>query len=73
MTDMMGDFLLRIGAMTQQQIDDVLRTQREGDGRRFGEIAVARGYLHEDSLKRFVEYLEKRKGNPDDTRDLISR
>jgi hypothetical protein len=54
-----GEFLVEIGRMTPDQVEEVLRTQREGDKRPFGEIALALGFVDDDSLKRFVDYLER--------------
>ncbi len=62
MAERIGDFLVRTGSMTRDQVEAVLRIQAAGDKRRFGEIAVTLGYLREDSLKRYVDYLEKQKG-----------
>jgi hypothetical protein len=62
MANKIGDFLLKVGSLSQLQIDEVLRAQAAGDTRLFGEIAVAKGFMHEDSLKRFVDYLETRQG-----------
>jgi len=46
--------LIRAGAMTRDQAKEVLRRQKKGDGRLFGEIAVEAGYLGIDKL---VTYL----------------
>jgi hypothetical protein len=54
-----GEFLVRIGAMAPGQVEEVLRLQQTGDKRRFGEIAVERGYINNDSIKRYVDYLER--------------
>ncbi len=59
MTTRIGDFLVQIGAMKPEQVQQVLRLQQAGDARRFGEIAHALGHIGDDSLKRYVEYLEK--------------
>lgn len=40
MTDRIGEFLLRVGAMKPDQIEAVLQAQAAGDARRFGAIAV---------------------------------
>ncbi len=65
MAERIGDFLVRTGSMTPEQVQTVLRAQAAGDKRRFGEIAVALGYLGDDSIKRYVDYLEKQKGSWD--------
>jgi hypothetical protein len=62
MTERIGDFLVRIGAMKSEQVEEVLRLQKAGDKRRFGEIAVELGYIRDDSIKRYVDYLEKQRG-----------
>jgi hypothetical protein len=59
MTIRIGDFLTKIGAMTADQVQAVLEVQAAGDRRRFGEIACSLGYIGDDSIKRYVEYLEK--------------
>ncbi len=54
MADRIGDILVRIGAMTQEQVADVLQRQQEGDNRLFGEIAIEVGYINEELI---AEYL----------------
>jgi hypothetical protein len=54
-----GQFLVRIAVMKASQVDHVLRAQKAGDSRRFGEIAVELGYINDDAIKRFADYLEK--------------
>lgn len=58
-----GEFLLSAGRMTRVQVDEILQMQRQGDSRRFGEIAVALRYIDDDAVKRFVDYLEKSEAN----------
>jgi len=59
-----GDFLVSIGAMTREQVDQVLRLQAEGDSRIFGEIALDLRFLNDDAIKRYVDHMEKWKLNP---------
>ena len=61
MTDRIGDFLVKIGAIKLHQVEEILRLQQAGDKRRFGEIAVALHYISDDSIKRYIDYLEKQK------------
>lgn len=50
-----GGFLVRIGAMQSWQLEKVLRMQRSGDARRFGEIAIDLGYIEDAALKLYVD------------------
>jgi hypothetical protein len=59
-----GDFLIKIGALNQQQVDDVLEHQKQGDTRIFGEIALELHYLNDDAIKRYIDHLEKWKLDP---------
>jgi hypothetical protein len=54
-----GEFLVKIGAMKQWQVEDVLIVQRSGDPRMFGEIAIAFGYIDDRALMRYVESHEQ--------------
>jgi hypothetical protein len=45
--------------MTADQVDRVLEAQKAGDGRRFGDIALELGFVRDDAIKRYVDYLEK--------------
>ncbi len=54
-----GEFLVKIGAMRQWQVEDVLVVQRAGDTRMFGEIAVAFGYIDDMALRKYVESTEQ--------------
>jgi hypothetical protein len=59
MAEKIGEFLIRTGAMTSGQVKTILQVQQAGDKRRFGEIALALGYVNDDAIKRYVDYLEK--------------
>ena len=62
MSDRIGDFLVKIGTMKPYQVEEVLRLQKAGDMRRFGEIAIELHYINDDAIKRYVDYLEKQNG-----------
>jgi hypothetical protein len=61
MTEKIGDVLVRIGAMTNEQVEEVLRTQEAGDTRIFGEIAIELGYIDDEALRRYVEIVQQEK------------
>jgi hypothetical protein len=50
-----GEGLVRIGAMTKVQVETVLKCQKEGDQRLFGEIAVDMGFV---DIQAIIEYLK---------------
>lgn len=58
MPDRIGSFLVKIGAMKPDQVEGVLRIQEAGDKRLFGEIALEVGYIKDDAIKRYVDFLE---------------
>lgn len=56
MSQKIGDFLIGIGAMSEAQVEEVLRIQRdEEEPRVFGEIAIELGYIDDEALRRYVE------------------
>lgn len=59
MNEKIGEFLVRIGTMSSQQVKQVLTAQYAGCNRRFGEIALDLGFIHDDAIKRYVDYLEQ--------------
>jgi len=49
-----GEGLVRIGAMTRAQAEDVLRRQRGGDDRLFGEIACELGFVDDEAIRSYL-------------------
>ena len=58
MEERIGEALVRIGAMTPEQVDQVLKLQKDGDNRLFGEIAIGEGFINDKAIK---AYLDSRK------------
>lgn len=58
MTEKIGETLVRIGAMKPYQVDDVLRAQKAGDNRPFGEISIEFEYINDDVLIKYFEAKE---------------
>jgi hypothetical protein len=50
-----GDFLVRIGAMTELQVSEVLEAQRSSDGALFGWLAIERGFIDDAALKCYID------------------
>ena len=55
MTEKIGEFLQRIGVMSQQQVQEILDAQKSGDTRMFGEIAIEFGYINDEVLRKYIE------------------
>ncbi|UCG00104.1 MAG: hypothetical protein JSV89_11320 [Spirochaetaceae bacterium] len=55
MPEKIGEFLIRIGVITQQQVQEVLDAQKAGDSRLFGDIAIEYGYINDEVLKKYIE------------------
>ncbi len=54
MIEKIGAGLIRIGAMTSIQAEEVLQRQRAGDNRLFGEIAIELGYINDKALESYL-------------------
>ena len=55
MEERIGEALVRIGAMTPEQVDQVLKLQQDGDGRLFGEIAIGEGFINDKAIKAYLD------------------
>lgn len=49
-----GEFLRRIGALTSDQVEEILSRQREEPEKKFGRHAVELGYISEDLIDQFL-------------------
>jgi hypothetical protein len=56
-----GDFLVRIGALTGAQVADILARQKAEPGKLFGVIAVELGYLNDKAMHDYIAAQEKTK------------
>ena len=54
MTERIGDGLVRIGAMSEEQRDKVLQMQNDGDERMFGEIAIDLKFIDDQAILDFL-------------------
>ena len=50
-----GEFLMKIGVITEQQVQEIVNMQKAGDSRLFGEIAVELGYINDEVLQKYIE------------------
>jgi hypothetical protein len=55
MEELIGDGLVRIRAMTAEQVRRVLAVQKAGDDRRFGEIAIDLGFIDDKAIRRYLD------------------
>ena len=50
-----GEALVRIGAMSPEQVDQVLKLQQDGDTRLFGEIAIEQGFINDRAIRAYLD------------------
>ncbi len=55
MKERIGEALVRIGAMSPEQVDQVLKLQQEGDTRLFGEIAIEQGFINDKAIRAYLD------------------
>ncbi len=61
-TEKIGEFLVKIGAMKQWQVEDILVVQKSGDTRMFGELAISFGYIDDKALMKYVDSQQSHQG-----------
>ena len=54
-----GEFFVRIGIITPEQVKEVLKIQKSEPDRLFGEIAIELGYINDKALDEYIS-LKKR-------------
>ena len=55
MEERIGEALVRIGAMTPEQVDQVLKFQQDGDKRLFGEIAIEQVFINDKAIRAYLD------------------
>ena len=51
----LGEFLVRIGVINPEQVEIVLKKQKEQPDKLFGEIAVELGYINDKAVDEYLE------------------
>jgi hypothetical protein len=54
-----GKALVRMGALTQEQVEDILQRQKAGNSSLFGVIAIELGYIDPETLLRYLASKER--------------
>lgn len=55
MEERIGEALVRIGAMAPEQVDQVLKLQKDGDKRLFGEIAIEQSFINDKAIRAYLD------------------
>ena len=63
MAKRIGEILLLNGMIKAEQVETVLGAQKAGDKRLFGAIAVSLGFIEDNALRRWADYLDAHKGD----------
>ncbi|MCX7037921.1 MAG: hypothetical protein NT005_02125 [Spirochaetes bacterium] len=61
MAKRIGEILVLNGMMKAEQVETVLAAQKAGDKRLFGAIAVSLGFIEDNALRRWADYLDGHK------------
>jgi len=56
-----GEILVLMGTIKPEQVESVLAVQRAGDKRLFGAIALSLGFIEDNALRRYADYLDEHK------------
>jgi hypothetical protein len=54
-SERIGQFLLKIGAMTETQLAAVLAAQETEPNKLFGEIAIEKGFVDDSAIQRYLD------------------
>ena len=68
-----GDGMVRMGEMTEEQVRLVLKKQKDGDTRLFGEIASGYGFHRYRQRNQVYGTIRSLRLKPDDIRKLLDR
>lgn len=64
MAERIGDYLVRTGVMSLEQVQDVLKRQKAGNTKPFGEIALELKYIPDTRpIDLFLDFQEKLLGD----------
>ena len=61
MPQRIGEIYVHMNAIKPEQVEAVLAAQKAGDSRLFGQIALALGFIEDNSLKRYADFLDEHK------------
>ena len=50
----LGEFLVRIGVMKEEQVSSVLEEQKKQPGILFGQIAIEQGFINEEAIDKYL-------------------
>jgi len=59
MAKRIGEILVLMGTMKPDQVESVLAAQRAGDKRLFGAIALSLGFVEDNALRRYADYVDE--------------
>ena len=54
-SEKIGEFLVRIGALTEAQVKEILDLQQKDPSRLFGIIAIELGYVDDKAIKAYID------------------
>ncbi|MCP4131032.1 MAG: hypothetical protein GY754_08640 [bacterium] len=63
MSEKIGEILQKLGYLTADQVEEILTIQKEKIPEvRFGKIALDNGFVNDDAINAYVEYVHEKEG-----------
>lgn len=53
-SERIGEFLKRVNELSSVEVRNILRIQKKMPCKRFGEIALEKGYIYDEATKRYL-------------------
>ncbi|MCK5615172.1 hypothetical protein KAR91_75615 [Candidatus Pacearchaeota archaeon] len=50
-----GEYMVRIGALTPQQVEEITKKQDKEPNKMFGEIAIELGYINDKAIDEYIK------------------
>ena len=54
-----GEVLVKLGFLTESQVDEIISIQKDTPDKRFGELALDHGFINNDAINAYIEYIHE--------------
>ena len=57
-TERIGEIFIKLGLLTQQQVEEILTVQKDRPDQKFGMLALELGYIGDEAINAYINYIE---------------